>query len=140
MNLTVTIDSKYCGPPESGNGGYVSGILAKAAHFPAQVTLRKPPPLDKILTLVITDEKVEMLDGETLVADAIPHDVQLEIPQPPTTQPKTKKSRKKKPPPKPIKKVNETLKKKYLLTCAAQHLTYLATSGQAKQLVWSRCI
>ena len=58
-----------------------------------------------------------------------------EIPQPPTTQPKTKKSRKKKPPPKPIKKVNETLKKKYLLTCAAQHLTYLATSGQAKQLV-----
>lgn len=84
MKLIVKIEPKYCGPTESGNGGYVSGILAKAAHFPAQVTLRQPPPLNKKLDLIVSNEKVELLDGETLVAEAVPHDLDIDIPEPPT--------------------------------------------------------
>ena len=27
---TLSIDSRYCGPPDSANGGYVGGLLATA--------------------------------------------------------------------------------------------------------------
>lgn len=93
MKLTTTIQSKYCGPTESGNGGYTSGLIAKVAHFPAQVTLRKPPPLDKILELKVTKDKVELLDGETVIGDAIPHSLEIEIPDPPTYEEAVKASK-----------------------------------------------
>lgn len=84
FRMKIKIDSKYCGPTGSGNGGYVSGMIAKAAHFPSQVTLRKPPPLDKYMELRISKDKVELLDGETLIGEAVPTDLEIEIPNPPT--------------------------------------------------------
>ncbi len=54
--MELTIPHRYCGPPESGNGGWVSGIVA--AHVPTTgshpavtVRLASPPPLDRALTL-----------------------------------------------------------------------------------------
>jgi hypothetical protein len=49
----VIVSPRYCGPPRSGNGGYVSGLLAhelRADHTVApglavEVSLRQPPPL-----------------------------------------------------------------------------------------------
>ena len=42
----VLIEPRFRGPPESGNGGYVCGIVGAAAGEPVSVRLRRPPPLD----------------------------------------------------------------------------------------------
>ena len=42
---SITIDKRYCGPPNSGNGGYVCGLLANHIGASAEITLRVPPPL-----------------------------------------------------------------------------------------------
>lgn len=47
----LVIDRKFRGPPDSGNGGYVCGVVAACLDSPAQVTLRQPPPLDTPLTV-----------------------------------------------------------------------------------------
>ena len=52
---SIMIDKRYCGPPNSGNGGYVCGRLARHIPGGAEVTLRAPPPLDKPLDVVATD-------------------------------------------------------------------------------------
>ena len=44
--IPTIIRKRFCGPPNSGNGGYVCGLLANALGEPAQVTLHAPPPLD----------------------------------------------------------------------------------------------
>jgi len=70
----LTIDRRFCGPPTSGNGGYVSGRLAAYLHTeqPVQVTLRRPPPLDAALEVTATADGVAArFDGE-LVAEATP--------------------------------------------------------------------
>ena len=42
MTGTLVIGSRFCGPPDSGNGGYVCGLIADYLGGPAEVTLRKP--------------------------------------------------------------------------------------------------
>ncbi|NHA67956.1 hypothetical protein [Phycicoccus flavus] len=78
--MELTVPRRYCGPPASGNGGWVSGALAAhvrtAASLPAVgVRLSSPPPLDRPLALVADDPDpltatavTRLLDGDTLVA------------------------------------------------------------------------
>lgn len=47
----IVIEHRYCGPANSGNGGYVAGLLAKRIGPVATVRLQRPPPLDTPLTL-----------------------------------------------------------------------------------------
>ena len=49
---TMTIPRRFRGPPNSGNGGYVCGMLARQIAGAAEVTLRAPPPLETELDLV----------------------------------------------------------------------------------------
>ncbi|MFC4021647.1 hypothetical protein ACFOW4_27440 [Micromonospora sp. GCM10011542] len=62
------IESRYNGPPGSGNGGWSAGVFATAAGGPGpvEVTLCRPPPLETTLTLV--DGEVRDPAGE-LVAE-----------------------------------------------------------------------
>ena len=78
----ITIERRYRGPIDSGNGGYTSGRLAAFVDGPAEVTLRLPPPLDRALTVVREDGLVRLLDGEALVAEARPGAPELEPPDP----------------------------------------------------------
>lgn len=50
----MIIDSRFNGPPGSGNGGYCAGRFAStlSGPGPVEVTLRRPPPLDVPLTIV----------------------------------------------------------------------------------------
>lgn len=81
----ITIDARYRGPPNSGNGGYVCGRLAEYVDGPAEVTLRRPPPLDKAMSVVRgEDDKVLLLDDGALVAEAIPSQVSLQVPKAPS--------------------------------------------------------
>ncbi|MHC4046001.1 PaaI family thioesterase [Bradyrhizobium sp. 23AC] len=74
----IIIDKRYCGPPNSGNGGYVCGRLARHIPGPAEVTLRAPPPLDTPLAAVATDgDTWELRDGGKAVATARAVSVEL---------------------------------------------------------------
>jgi hypothetical protein len=66
---SIVIDRRYCGPPNSGNGGYVCGRLARHISDGAEITLRAPPPLGRQLDIVAMDEgQFELRDGATVVA------------------------------------------------------------------------
>jgi len=49
---TMTIPRRFRGPPNSGNGGYVCGMLARHITGAAEVALRAPPPLETGLSVV----------------------------------------------------------------------------------------
>jgi len=68
MQQTVIIKRRFCGPPQSGNGGYVCGLLGDALGGAATVRLFRPPPLEKQLTLTLQEGEAQLLDGDQLVA------------------------------------------------------------------------
>jgi hypothetical protein len=66
---SITIDKRYCGPPNSANGGYVCGLMANALGGCAEITLRSPPPLGLPLELIRgADGSVELRNGEAVLA------------------------------------------------------------------------
>ncbi|MDH2350632.1 hypothetical protein QCM77_16320 [Bradyrhizobium sp. SSUT18] len=74
----IIIDKRFCGPPNSGNGGYVGGRLARHIPGGAEVTLRAPPPLEKPLDAIATDDGTwELRDGAKVVATGRPASVEL---------------------------------------------------------------
>jgi hypothetical protein len=80
MGETLVIGHRFCGPPTSGNGGWVSGSLAGFVEGPAEVTLRQPPPLGTPLEVVHDEDGgVRLLDGDELVAEARPRSVDDEL-------------------------------------------------------------
>ena len=80
----LRIDPRFHGPPDSGNGGYVSGLVAGAlGGSGVTVTLHRPPPLDRLLDLRTVDGNAELLDGGLRVASATLEPFELEIPTPP---------------------------------------------------------
>jgi hypothetical protein len=78
----VRIPARFNGPPGSANGGYTCGLLAAFLGGEAEVTLRVPPPLERELDVVETDGRVELRDGETLVAEAEPVSLDIDVPAP----------------------------------------------------------
>jgi hypothetical protein len=65
---TIRIAARFRGPEHSGNGGYTAGLVAAAlAPAPGQaveVTLRRPPPLERELRLACAAGAARLLDGE----------------------------------------------------------------------------
>jgi hypothetical protein len=85
VSQEIRIDRRFCGPPDSGHGGYTCGVVAAHVDGSAEVTLRRPPPLDTRLTVVSDDDgAVRVLDGADLVAEGAPRadDLGLAVPEP----------------------------------------------------------
>jgi hypothetical protein len=80
--VRLVIDNRFRGPSASGNGGYTCGIVAALVGGPTQVTLRLPPPLDRPLDVQRDGDVVRVLDGESVVAEAAPAQIELELPEP----------------------------------------------------------
>lgn len=78
----LIIDSKFNGPPNSGNGGYSCGILGQFIDGPAEVMLRVPPPLDKELQVESRDDKLFLMDDETIVAEGKAKRFEVDLPAP----------------------------------------------------------
>lgn len=81
---TVSIDSRFNGPPASGNGGYACGVLGTLIGSSAEVTLRKPPPLDTAMTIEQAKGQWTLSDGETAIATGHEVDLELEVPAAPS--------------------------------------------------------
>jgi len=79
---TLTIEPRYNGPPDSGNGGYVAGRLGEALLRSVgeptvgpgvpwvEVTLRQPPPLADTMHLESDDGLLTARHGQTVIATA----------------------------------------------------------------------
>jgi hypothetical protein len=80
----LIIARRFCGPPQSGNGGYVAGLLARAMPTDSQITLHAPPPLDTPLDLLPAANGMQLRHEGKLVASVRPHQFALELPPPPS--------------------------------------------------------
>ena len=82
---TLRVGRRFCGPPDSGNGGYVSGLVARAlGGSDCEVTLHSPPPLDRDLRLEFDTDAARLVDGDALVASAVRATPAIEVPPPPS--------------------------------------------------------
>ncbi len=70
--MEVSIDPRFCGPDNSGNGGYSCGMLGQHIQGPSKVRLMVPPPLNTPLQIVIDGEQKLLMQGETTVGSATP--------------------------------------------------------------------
>jgi hypothetical protein len=77
---SFTIDPRFCGPPRSGNGGYVCGRLASGLGSEVRVRLKAPPPIGAPLRIVPTEAGARLLDGETAIAEAMRGAIALAVP------------------------------------------------------------
>ena len=82
----IVIARQFRGPPNSGNGGYVCGVLGREIAGTATVALRALIPLDVALQLERADGAVRLTgqDG-TLIAQATPSAATLPDPPAPPT-------------------------------------------------------
>lgn len=81
--MEVVIEPRFNGPPGSANGGYACGIVARLLGEPvAEVTLRAPPPLGRALRVVREEGRVALHDGDVLVAEGVPAELELDAPAP----------------------------------------------------------
>ena len=60
----IVIAQQFCGPPNSGNGGYVCGVLARDIEGPATSVLRARVPLDVDLDLSAANGASVLTDAE----------------------------------------------------------------------------
>lgn len=83
MSEQLMIPERFCGPPDSGNGGWASGALAGfvTSDLPVEVTLRQPPPLETELDIDRVGERVCLLDGDEVIAEAKPTSLAIEAPE-----------------------------------------------------------
>ena len=81
---TIRIPERFMGPPGSAQGGYTCGLVAGVlGGDTAEVSLRSPPPLGRDLAVEHQGSgEVVVRDGETLVAEGRPAELELEVPAP----------------------------------------------------------
>lgn len=83
---TVEIAERFRGPPRSGNGGYVCGVIARRIVGSAAVRLKAPPPLDKPLRLESSAEHARLIDGDSVIGEARAAPLELQLPSPPSVE------------------------------------------------------
>lgn len=68
----IRIERRFRGPPESANGGYICGCLARLAEGTVRIRLLSPPPLDAVMhARQREDGGLDLLHGEQCVATAV---------------------------------------------------------------------
>ena len=80
----IIVSKRYCGPPNSVNGGYCCGLIASQIGPSAKVRLHAPPPLEATLTLVKEEDGVELRDGDTLLGSGSSHELVIDLPKAPS--------------------------------------------------------
>lgn len=78
----ITVESRYSGPPGTGNGGFVCGSVADYLNGPAEVTLRMPCPLETQLDVIVEEDQVCLRLGDEDIAIGRKCNFTLEVPEP----------------------------------------------------------
>jgi hypothetical protein len=82
---TLRIAERFCGPPGTGNGGYVCGCVA-AGLASAQVRLQRPAPLEQELRLEQADGALRAVVGDEVIAVGRAQPLALEVPAAPSLE------------------------------------------------------
>ncbi len=86
MKKEIEIGTAFNGPPNCGQGGYVSGLLAKEhGSTTCETSLKLPTPLAKVLSITSNGDKTDLFSGDKLLVSAGDGVLNLEIPECPTT-------------------------------------------------------
>ena len=81
MDHQMIIARRFCGPSDSGNGGYVCGMVDGLLSGETEVTLRRPPPLETPLGVEIIDsQRIRLVDGSGVVAEGRCDNVEFTVP------------------------------------------------------------
>jgi hypothetical protein len=89
MMASLVVAPRFCGPPDSANGGYASGLIAACLDGQAEITLRRPPPLARPMAVERDGEgSVRVLDGDVLIAEgtSLPGSLAVDLPGPVTVR------------------------------------------------------
>lgn len=77
---TVVVERRFLGPPNSANGGYACGLIGGFIGGSAEVTLRRPPPLEHAMRVVEDGSGgVALFDGDTLIGSG--HAAAVSVPE-----------------------------------------------------------
>lgn len=80
----VTIAQQFCGPPDSGNGGYSGGLLGRYFDEPFTIRLSAPVPLDTSLNIAEDDESAKTIylrqDEQVIASASIANSIESEVP------------------------------------------------------------
>jgi hypothetical protein len=70
----LIVNERFCGPPGTGNGGYVAGLLARPLGARVEVMLRRPTPIGAQLSLRPSSDgwHIETEDDRVLLAEGRP--------------------------------------------------------------------
>lgn len=80
---SIRIHPRFNGPPDSGNGGYAAGLIARAIDEPVNVRLQQPVPLDRDLAVSAAPEgRWEVRHGTDVIATARQTELSLVVPNP----------------------------------------------------------
>lgn len=82
MKTHITIDERFCGPPDSGNGGYTCGLVGGFLEGTAEVKLILPPPLNRTLEIEKNGERVILSDQGITIAEGGPAKLDIDLPAP----------------------------------------------------------
>ena len=83
----IVVAQQFCGPPNSGNGGYGCGVLARDIAGPVTAVLRARIPLDVALELKVGAGATELFDSEGALigrGQAAPASELPQVPTPPS--------------------------------------------------------
>lgn len=81
---SLVISGRFCGPPKSGNGGYVCGRLATHLAGSVAVRLKAPPPLETELRIEVSRSGTQLLHGSSVIAEARAAELDLTPPAAPS--------------------------------------------------------
>jgi hypothetical protein len=85
MAPTLSIDKRFCGPPQSANGGYFVGRVNELSTQTLAVRLLKPPPLETEFEVVeLPQGAIELRQGQQAIAQGRPAQLDLIAPPPPS--------------------------------------------------------
>jgi hypothetical protein len=90
---TLSIDRRFRGPDQSGNGGYVCGRIARHVPGTATVRLAIPPPLETPLHVDVTDGVARLMAGTTLVGEGRAAQLDITAPAPVSFEAATQSSK-----------------------------------------------
>jgi hypothetical protein len=79
---TFTVPTRFCGPPDSGNGGYTCGLLARELGGVVECTLRAPVPLEVPLLFERTPAGGVLRRGEKTIVEGSPTTMAVTPPAP----------------------------------------------------------
>jgi len=79
---SITVPARFCGPPDSGNGGYTCGLVAKELGGVVECTLRSPVPLEMPLDLERSKSGGVLRHSDKVIVEASSTTIEVGPPAP----------------------------------------------------------